>query len=108
MVGEPSLRGSGQGRREVTVPPGEQHLCFGVTEADVELEHLRAVLGQHEPRVERTPKVDAAAAQGVQRREDGTLHDLADGTGEYAPMPPVFGPVPPSPSRLKSRAGAIG
>ena len=29
-------------------------------------------------------------------------------TGEYEPMPPVFGPVSPSPIRLKSRAGASG
>ena len=29
-------------------------------------------------------------------------------TGEKAPMPPVFGPVSPSPIRLKSRAGASG
>ena len=27
-------------------------------------------------------------------------------TGEYAPIPPVLGPVSPSPTRLKSRAGA--
>ena len=39
-----------------------------------------------------------------------------DGTGEYAPIPPVFGPVSPSPTRLWScgdveqhaRAGAVG
>ena len=30
------------------------------------------------------------------------------GTGEYAPMPPVFGPVSPSPIRLKSCAAASG
>ena len=30
------------------------------------------------------------------------------GTGEYAPMPPVFGPVSPSPSRLKSCAAPSG
>ena len=29
-------------------------------------------------------------------------------TGENAPMPPVLGPVSPSPMRLKSRAGASG
>ena len=32
----------------------------------------------------------------------------APSTGENAPMPPVFGPVSPSPMRLKSRAGASG
>ncbi len=30
------------------------------------------------------------------------------GTGEYAPMPPVFGPTSPSPSRLKSCAAPSG
>ena len=32
----------------------------------------------------------------------------AAGTGEYEPIPPVFGPVSPSPTRLKSCAGASG
>src|ERR1700760_326443 len=30
------------------------------------------------------------------------------GTGEYAPMPPVFGPLSPSPTLLKSCAGSSG
>src|SRR5690606_31681349 len=32
----------------------------------------------------------------------------AHGSGAYAPMPPVFGPVSPSPTRLKSCAGSSG
>ena len=32
----------------------------------------------------------------------------AHGNGEYAPMPPVLGPVSPSPTRLKSCAGTSG
>ena len=37
-----------------------------------------------------------------------TMSAPATGTGEYAPMPPVLGPVSPSPTRLKSWAGASG
>src|SRR3954451_1726291 len=39
---------------------------------------------------------------------DPTTSADATGTGEYAPMPPVLGPVSPSAMRLKSCAGASG
>ena len=55
----------------------------------------------------------AAARELVDARAGGSAStssaaSSSHGTGEYAPMPPVFGPSSPSPARLKSCAAPSG
>ena len=96
-----------QQREQVGAQPRQHDLRLGIAEADVELEHLRAPSGaEHQARVEDAVERRAAARELV---DDG-LVDGRDhvarrarrppGTGEKQPMPPVFGPVSPSPIRL--------
>ena len=65
-------------RQQVGVQPREERLRLGIAEADVELQHLRAVRGQHQPGVEHAP---VGPALGGEAR-DGRLDDLAADPGE--------------------------
>ena len=64
--------------------------------------------GQHQPGVEHADERRAAprelaratGAHGRARRGPSTSSSESRGTGEYEPMPPVFGPSSPSPIRL--------
>ena len=59
-------RAVGRGQEEVGgvgLEQREDHLGLGVAEAHVVLDHLGAVLGQHEAGVEHAAVVDAAPAQ---------------------------------------------
>ena len=47
--GEVAVGGRSQNREQVAVEPRHQNLGLGVAEARVELEHARAVLGEHQP-----------------------------------------------------------
>ena len=56
------------------------------------------------------PRCASSASTGrwIVSTSSSTSDSPSQGTGEYEPMPPVFGPVSPSPTRLKSCAGASG
>ena len=66
--GEEELGGVGGQQRE-------HDLGLGVAEAHVVLNDLGAVGGQHEPGVEHAAVVDAAAAQLLDQRQDGGVHE---------------------------------
>ena len=66
--GEEELRG-------VDVQQRQHHLGLGVPEAHVVFDDLRAVRGQHEAGVEHAAVVDATAAQLLDQRADGRVHD---------------------------------
>ncbi len=95
--------------------PGQHHLRLRVAEAGVELDHPEPARGQRQPGVEQAGERRAAAAPSRRRSAAAPAPARrrpgpggAHGSGEYAPMPPVFGPVSPSPTRLKSCAGCSG
>ncbi len=67
----------GQQAGQVAVETGQHHLGLGVAEADVELEHLGAGRGQHQPGVEHAPVVDAPGPEGRHQRG----HRLVDQPG---------------------------
>src|SRR2546421_6428186 len=54
------------------------------------------------------PRISASTGDTTEDITEGTNDGGAHGSGAYAPMPPVFGPVSPSPIRLKSCAGSSG
>ena len=112
------LVGQAAGRRRVQQPaqrggqPGQQRLGLRVAEPGVELDHPDPPAGQGQPGVEQADERGAAPGQlvdgGLQHRSavtSATRSSGAQGSGVYAPMPPVFGPASPSPTRLKSWAG---
>ena len=115
-AGQPTGLGRAQQQVEqVAAQPRQHRLRLGIAEAHVELEHLRPRGGQHQPGVEDAVERRAAARQLVDDRLVDRRADLArraaaptSATGENEPIPPVLGPVSPSPMRLKSRAGASG
>ena len=107
---EIAARGRGEQREQIGLEQRENRLRLRIAEAAVELEHPRAVRGEHEPRVEqarRTAHRDARArrarARGPLRRARRPRRRRAR-HGAYAPIPPVFGPSSPSNARLKSCA----
>ena len=53
-------RGCPQQLQQVAFQPRQQRLSLRIAEAAIELEHFGPVLGQHDPRVEHAPEVDAA------------------------------------------------
>ena len=63
---------------EVTGDPGQHHLGLGIAEAHVELDHLGALRGQHEPGVEQSSVVDPMSAERRERGVDGDVHQLVD------------------------------
>ena len=65
---------SSSSSREVGGEAQEHHLAVGVAEADVVLDELRALVGDHQPGVEQPSVVDAASAELVQ----GGLHEPVD------------------------------
>ena len=99
---------------EVSLQTGQDRLGLGVAEAAVELEHLRPVRRQHQPGEKHADEWRAAPRELLDDRLVNLLDELRDlvrthpGNREKEPMPPVFGPVSPSPIRLKSCAGASG
>ena len=102
-----------QQREEVALKRGEERLRLRIAEAAVELEHARAVGGQHQAGVEhadeRRPATGELVEDGpVDGRPTTSLRVGRAAMGEYAPIPPVFGPESPSPTRLKSRAIGSG
>ncbi len=95
-----------QGGREVALEQRQDRLGLGVAEAHVELEDARTVGGQHHARVQAAGEAGAATLELEQHR---LVRELAEargllrrqpGIGAIAPMPPVFGPLSPSPMRL--------
>ena len=63
---------------EVVLEARDVHLRLGVAETGVELEHLRAVIGEHDARVKHAAKVDAfCGATGEPRVEHG-VGDLGE------------------------------
>ena len=84
-----------------------QHdLRFGIAEPHVELDHLRAVGGQHQADVEeaaeRWPSAAMPAITGstISRMTRASSAASSSGLGANAPMPPVFGPRSSSKMRL--------
>ena len=77
--------GLGQQLGQVAVEPGEDDLGLGVAEADVVLEHLEPVGGEHEAGVEDAPVVDAPEVERVQggfhRPLDDLLHQVLPDAG---------------------------
>ena len=93
--------------REVALEQRQDRLGLGIAEADVELEDARPVGGQHQPGVQAAAEARAAPLElGEHRlvRERAEARRprpaVRPGTGAIAPMPPVFGPLSPSPMRL--------
>ena len=111
----PSAHASASSPRSVSSEPGIRTCVSGIAEPAVVLEDPRPVLGQHQPRVEHAGVADPLRRHRRDRRSEDLARSIrsasassTNGTGEYAPMPPVFGPVSPSPTRLKSCANASG
>jgi hypothetical protein len=61
--------------------PVQQDLGLRVAEARVELDHLDALAGQREARIEDAAVGDPEAAHGVDGGLDDSVHDLADQSG---------------------------
>ena len=68
----------GQQPGQVPDQSGQDHLGFGVAEAHIELEHLGAFVGQHEPGVEHAAVVDALGSQRGQGGFDRFRHRRLD------------------------------
>ena len=98
---------------QVRAQARQHDLRLRIAEADVELEHLRR--RRRSASARRRGRRGTACRGARSSSTTGWWHACAtisassaasiSATGEYAPMPPVFGPVSPSPMRLKSRAG---
>ncbi len=108
---ERAARGREQERAERAGQARQDDLRLGVAEPRVALEEDRAVRGQHQAGVEEAAERGAAARPSRRGSGDGRRPRPAprppssrSGSGEYAPMPPVFGPRSPSHRRLWSRA----
>ena len=115
MLGE---RAGGRGLQQAAqrgLQPGQHHLGLGVAEPGVELDHPRPARGQGQPDVEQPGERRAAAAHLVDRRLGDPVDD-ARRPGRPAPTAAAsrrpcrrcWGRVSPSPTRLKSCAGASG
>ena len=88
-------------------PETTQHrLGLRVAEPAVELQDLRAVGGQHEANIEDAAILAAFGRHSGDGRPDDRLEYLSRSSserakaGEWEPIPPVLGPVSPSPTRL--------
>ena len=78
-------RGSGERLEQVALEQREDRLGLGIAEPAVELEHLRAFGGQHEPGVEQP---DERRATALELREDGSVnarHELRSRIGFSTP-----------------------
>ena len=101
-----ALRRAGECTEQVAFEPREERLRLRVAEPAVELQHLRPVRGEHQPREKDAPERSAAAGELLEHGrvdpvdELGDLVDAETRDGREGPMPPVFGPVSPSPTRL--------
>ena len=85
-----------------------------IAEPHVELDHPNAPRREREPRVQEAHEWDTSMPQlvdsGLQDGSAGLDDEIGGrpGSGAYAPMPPVLGPLSPSYARLKSCAGSRG
>ena len=73
-VAERALGGAEQQLAEIGHQPRQQHLAFGVAEADVVLDQLRPGRGQHQPGVEHAAIGAALGRHAGDRR----AHDLGE------------------------------
>ena len=85
---------------------GINSLGFWITETAVELEHLGARLGEHQPNVQETAILNPVSSQFGEHRRDDRVHGFADEAGGdigyrgVAAHAPVLGPWSPSQEAL--------
>ena len=70
-----AVRGRRQTRRELPVDQRHDDLRFGIAEPHVELDHLRAVAGQHQAGVEEAAILVPLGAHAAHHRVDDLAHD---------------------------------
>ena len=105
---EPAVDGGLQQSHQVGLQPHHDRLRFRIAHAAIELERLgTAGAVDHQARVEKTGERDAVGGHAVDRSRwmisrstRAWIVGVTTGAGEYAPMPPVFGPRSPSSRRL--------
>ena len=86
---------------------GSSDCVSGIAEAAVELDHARSVVRAASARRRgaagtacRAARARASTGRCTVSRISSTSSSETSGSGEYEPMPPVFGPSSPSPIRL--------
>ena len=95
------LRAGEQRPAEVRRQPGQDHLGLGIAEPAVELEHLGSLGGEHQPRVQDPPVVDALTLEGSGRGLQDPFQDprlgLRVDEGDRAVRTHAAGVRPPVP-----------
>ena len=61
---------------QIAFQPHHQHLAFGIAEARIVFDQLRAVFGQHQPGIEHARIGRTLGGHGAHRRLDDLAHDL--------------------------------
>ena len=79
--------------------PHQERLALRIAEADVEFQDFWALVGHHQAGIQHAAEGAARALHGMDGRHQELFFDavqigvVTTGVGQYAPMPPVLGPV---------------